>query len=469
MIRIRRFARRLKRQRWEIALAVSILAAMGLLLISEVEHRALAQGHERALRAAWVESRLHELASRLGAAEAAQQAFLETSNERHLHGYRLALPGIVDVLRRLEAAFAAGPDAARLFAGLSSAVAASLDEMEVAVQLAAAAPWNGRPDRLDGTRHGGATDEARELAESLAEEESLLATAAASGWRERLDSSRFGTLAILVMNVILLATLTRSLRRDWRQAHERARLLDRTVRERTRQLDALASRLQQAGEAEKAAMARELHDEIGALLTATKLDIAWARSHLPPDAKRVAARLADATGLLDQGLLAMRRIVEGLRPSALSHFGLCTAARDLAEQVAARAGWRLSMAIPAAMPQLHPDAEIALYRVLQESLTNVARHAHAGRVHVELRADAQRCILEVRDDGRGFSANEVRPASQGLFGMRHRVETLKGWFHVDTRPGVGTQVRAAVPMRGPGASGRAAAGTPALALESSLG
>lgn len=243
-----------------------------------------------------------------------------------------------------------------------------------------------------------------------------------------------------MISVALLAILFVALRKDWRCAQERQHTLDRLVRSRTRQLGLLASRLQEASEAQKAALARELHDELGALLTASKMDLAWIRRQLDPAQGRVAAKIADVMNLLDQGLLAKRRIVEGLRPSALDHFGICVAARDLCEQVAARAGWQLTLELPRTDPALDADGEIVLYRVLQESLTNAVKYAQAKRVRVALTCDATHCLLEVDDDGVGFDTDHVRAEAQGLFGMRHRVEARQGEFRIHTSPGAGTRI-----------------------------
>src|SRR5690606_25973960 len=189
-----------------------------------------------------------------------------------------------------------------------------------------------------------------------------------------------GIALVAALNVVLVVALFFGMKRDWRVAHERQDLLDQRVRERTRQLDSLASRLQEAAEAERAALARELHDELGGLLTASKMDIAWVRGRLGPDDAALREQLARVLQQLDQGIIAKRRIVEGLRPTTLSNFGLATAARQLTQQVAERAGWELELQLPEIDPQLPEEIEVALFRVLQESLTNAAKYAQASRL-----------------------------------------------------------------------------------------
>jgi signal transduction histidine kinase len=269
------------------------------------------------------------------------------------------------------------------------------------------------------------------------------------GWRASLALSRLGIALVAALNVVLLVALFFGMKRDWRVANERHDMLNRRVREHTRQLDSLASRLQEAAEAERSALARELHDELGAILTASKMDVAWVRGRLGEDHAALHEKLARVMQHLDQGIIAKRRIVEGLRPSTLSTFGLATAARELTKQVAERAGWEIELQLPELDPELPEEVEIALFRVLQESLTNAAKYAQATRVRVRLECEPHECRLEIEDNGRGFRADEVRPDAQGLFGMRQRTEARGGRLDVRSAPGTGTFIRARLPMAPP--------------------
>jgi signal transduction histidine kinase len=236
-------------------------------------------------------------------------------------------------------------------------------------------------------------------------------------------------------------------KRDWRVASERQQLLDRDVSE----LDSLASRLHAAAEAERSALARELHNELGTLLTASKMDLAWVRGRLGEEHAASHEKLARVVHHLERGIVATRRIVEGLRPSTLSDFGLATAARELTEQVAERAGWQLELDLPDADPRLAEDIEIALFRVLQESLTNAAKYAQASVLRVSLVCGMRQCRLEIEDDGRGFFLAEVGCDAQGLTGMRQRTEAHGGKLQIRSAPGEGTRIRAVLPL----SSGRA--------------
>lgn len=436
--------RPLKRWRWHIALALCVLAVASILGASEIGHRELARGYERSARAIWLGARLHELSARLAEAESGQRSYLLTWDAEYLETYRRAVPGVRRLLDQLRPHYAARPDpeADQVFAALVAAIDAKLGEIDLTLQLTE----NAHADRPLEVESGRRTmGEIRFLLEDLAAREELLVNDASGHWSRSLAVSRASIATAIGLAIFLITVLMCAVRRDWRRSTDREVLLDRLVQERTRQLDSLARRLQEASEADKAALARELHDEFGAILTVGKMDLAWVSRQLRPDQSGISTRVAEVADLLDQGLLAKRRIVEGLRPSALSHFGLGVAVRELSERYASGAGWCLQVRVADSTPVLGDDVEIMLYRVLQESLTNAARYANARNVDVALTFDSGRWVLKVGDDGIGFDLAEVRTEAQGIFGMRHRVEARRGHFNIESSPGQGTRVTAVVP------------------------
>jgi signal transduction histidine kinase len=439
----------LKRRRWNMALTVCVSAALGMLMVSELGHRQLTQGYEHGIESIWRGARLNELSAKLADTETGQRSYLLTWKEEYLEPYHRALPAIRRLLDELRRHYAASSDAEteRVFQALVDAIGAKLGEIELTLQLVERARADRALEVVDSGVGRQTMDEIRYLLDDLAGREDALVNTVSSGWRQSVDVSRLSLAGATALNVLLLTLLFTAMKRDWRRAQERQELLNRMVRDRTRQLDMLASRLQEASEAEKAAMARELHDELGALLTASKMDVARICQQLGTVRPDLSDRLGKVMKNLDQGLLTKRRIVEGLRPSALAYFGLGTAARELVEQIAERAGWEIEMDIPDSDPDLSSDAEIALFRVLQESLTNAAKYAAATKVRVALRCEANRCALEIADNGVGFVLGQVRVEAQGLFGMRHRIEARRGYFAVCTAPGAGTRVTVVIPDR----------------------
>ena len=198
--------------------------------------------------------------------------------------------------------------------------------------------------------------------------------------------------------------------------------------------------------AERAALARELHDELGAILTAARLDVAWLAAQPRCQDPDIGRRLAALQRLLAQGIEMKRRIVEDLHPTVLTHLGLVPALEQLVASSRARFSGDLRATVD---PQatLTGEPALALYRIAQEALTNVHKYAHARRVHVTLVRSRAGVELEVRDDGRGFDPGAVGCGHHGLAGMRHRMGAVGGRLDVDAAPGRGTTIRATVPAQ----------------------
>ena len=230
-------------------------------------------------------------------------------------------------------------------------------------------------------------------------------------------------------------------------AIERGRLME-TVRAGREQLQALSRRLLTAQEEERRRLAVELHDELGQVLTAVKINLgSLARESGGPAAP---AHLRDATASVDRAMERVRDLALDLRPSLLDDLGLGAAVRSHADKFARTTPVEAHLSIDA-VPRLSSGLEIACFRVAQEALTNVARHAKARNVWVDLHLDTEALDLRVRDDGIGFDVNLARGraisgASMGLLGMQERVSLAGGHYELSTRPEGGTEVRARFPL-----------------------
>ncbi len=220
--------------------------------------------------------------------------------------------------------------------------------------------------------------------------------------------------------------------------------LEAEVARRTRDLSDLARHLQTVREDERSRLARELHDELGGLLTAAKLDVARVRRRLPDPSPEVAERIGHLAQTLDAGIALKRRIIEDLRPSTLVHLGLRRTLEILCDEFARRAEIALDAEIDEL--ELSDERELAIYRIVQEALTNVARYAQARRVRVRVQAEGNAAQVEVGDDGVGFDPARVRAGAHGLAGMRFRVESFGGRWQLESAPGRGTRVLAQLPF-----------------------
>jgi PAS domain S-box-containing protein len=222
------------------------------------------------------------------------------------------------------------------------------------------------------------------------------------------------------------------------------------LRRQQQELRELSARVLEAREEEKTRIARELHDELGQMLTALKMDLAWLRERLPADAE-LAAKVGEMGEMLDQTVSSTRRISADLRPLMLDDLGLAEAAGWLVEDFARRSGVTVETRLPENMPQESISAGVstAVYRALQESLTNIARHSGARNAWVRMEADADTLHVEVEDDGRGIAPQDLaKSRSLGLRGMRERVAYLGGALEIGRAPRGGTRLRLRVPLRG---------------------
>ena len=226
----------------------------------------------------------------------------------------------------------------------------------------------------------------------------------------------------------------------------RSKIADENLRESREQLRQLAARLQAVREEERASIAREIHDELGQTLTAIKIDLAWVAGRVPRTWRRVRERSSGLLALVDGAVDTVRRLATQLRPAVLDDLGLAAAVEWQAQDIARRTGLDLAVTIPAEDLPLDRDQTTALFRILQEALTNVVRHADATHVGVELRQDGAAVILEVTDDGRGIGEESASAAeSLGLLGMRERAAALGGTVTVARGAKGGTRVTATVP------------------------
>lgn len=216
------------------------------------------------------------------------------------------------------------------------------------------------------------------------------------------------------------------------------------LRESRAQLAALSSHLEAVREDERERIARDIHDELGSILVRLKIEAALMASKLSGD---LAAKARSIEKLLDQAMGTASRVARQLRPGILKEFGLAAAIECQAEDFAHSTGITCRTQCDEGV-ELDPDTSLALFRIVQETLTNVAKHAHASLVVVRLRHEHGNIALEIRDNGRGIAEHDMdKPRSFGLRGIRERVQNLDGAFHIATAEQGGTLLMLKVPAR----------------------
>jgi signal transduction histidine kinase len=257
--------------------------------------------------------------------------------------------------------------------------------------------------------------------------------------------------AVLVFSVRREFTLQRAMS-DMLEQHNRD--LDAKVKERTAELAAanqslrqLSAHLHSAREHERTIVAREVHDVLGSTLTALKFELVGVETKCHSCDDGVLRRRQAAVELLDNALLTVRNVVNDLRPSIFDKFGLWEAIAWKAEEFEERMGVHCAVSMSEELPQPPGEVAIGIFRVFEEAMTNIARHAQASRVQINARIEEDAIALDVVDNGRGMSRQQMhRTNSFGLLGMRERAAQWGGTLQVESEQGTGTAVRLRLPL-----------------------
>jgi len=222
---------------------------------------------------------------------------------------------------------------------------------------------------------------------------------------------------------------------------------EKELRNSREQLRNLSSHLESVREEERTRLAREIHDELGQALTALKMDISWLIKHRMDEADLILKKTRSMEGLLDATIRTVQRLSGELRPGLLDDLGLAAAIEWQTEEFQDRTGITCEVVVDLQKVLISRDHATAIFRIFQETLTNVIRHAKASRVKVLLAAQGDRLVLEVRDNGRGITENEITNSKAfGLIGMRERVLALNGECIISGEPSKGTTIVVDVPI-----------------------
>ena len=273
-------------------------------------------------------------------------------------------------------------------------------------------------------------------------------------WERELMLAGRLNLATLLLGLVLAVIAATALARNARHRAETAAELQRQHDELKLQFDAqagelteLARHLQHVQEEERARLSRGLHDELGGVLLAARMDVTWMQRHAAGDDADVRMRLERLKQVLDQGIELKRRVVEELRPTLLDTMGLLAALRWQSEETCRRADLRCTERFPDEEPPFNRAGAIALFRVVQEALANVAKHAGASEVDIALELTDRDVVVTVQDNGVGAAPADLnRPRSHGIAGLRHRIQVLGGRLDISSAPNRGTTIRVRVPL-----------------------
>jgi len=435
--------------------ALLLAAVVGLFIAAQSGQRRLEDASRRVQLAAERETALGDLWQLLRGAESSERGYILVDNPEYLVPFQEAAGNLPHAVKRVDEAFLAAPpaiqadldDIKRLsdvrFSEMSDTLklyrtrgrAAAVEQIRTDAGQVTMVQIDDRVRRV----------QARETRRMLEVSESLRT----SRW-VILTTTTTALLASVVLVVLLIRLARRQLRSKELEAVEllqRRAELERVVARRTQELSELSTHLQSVAEQEKAALSRELHDELGGLLVAARMDVSWLEDRMSSSDPEVVEHFKRVQDALQSGVEMKRRVVENLRPSLLDNLGLFPALRWQVSDTCGRAGMECIEQYPAEELQLIPEASIAVFRIVQEALTNILKHSRAELVEITVERQAAWLMIRIRDDGVGIPAAQFQEQrSHGLASMRHRAEVLGGQWQVRSPADGGTEIEVRLPL-----------------------
>lgn len=392
--------------------------------------------------------RLHKL---LLDAETAARGYLLTHESNHLTPYEESVPRINNAIKSIEQETAGNSRqlaTTTLLAKYARGVVQSLD-------LTIRQGMNNQKLEKDWLEHGKVVMDAYRVQHSTLKK--MLMTDNLRLVEQSANSFRNAKISTVLLVMASLLLLLLAIAQSHKQQELRDQItellqaenqrLEREVLYRTAELTNLATYLTKVRETEKQHLARELHDELGALLTAAKLDANWIERKLPADTQDLLKqRLTRLQHSLTSGITLKRRITNDLRPMLLDDLGLIEALRALAGEFRVACEIDLTINLPQDEPKLPDAVSLSLFRIVQETFTNIQKYSQAHHVRVALSLAETAIELMIEDDGVGFDQSSPQLARHGLAGIKHRVFTHQGKLDIDSSPGAGVTIRVSIPV-----------------------
>ena len=443
--------------RWYVVLPPVLLIGflIGLFFIAAAGQTRLNAADTRVHNSEERDQALDDFLALIADAESEQRGYLLTGESSYLQSYRAAAAKLAPALDRLHESYASGEEPLKEISRLRMLSGQKLGELDEILALYDRA---GLVPALSATRADLGKRTTNDILKGVAvlrKQESAELAAATASWQSDLRMSRWITLGGAILNIGLVGLATGFVYADMRRrARHATNLLDqkrelaRQVEERTRELTALSTHLQDVSELEKSALSRELHDELGGLLVAARMDLSWLQHRLPTSDPAIEQRFKRIHECLSAGVDLKRRVVEELRPTLLDNMGLFAALRWQFKESCRRTGLRCTESIPETELRFAADAAIGVFRVAQEALTNILKHAEAKSADMAIEIQHDLFVMRISDDGKGtFPTRRTTIPSHGLASMRHRIAALGGSWELSTPPAGGTTVTARIPLR----------------------
>ena len=434
------------------AFPLAALTALAMFFISETSYQQATESLDGLGKMGSVRTTIQTIWRNLVDAETGQRGYLLTGRDEYLKPYSEALVSMRRELDDLALYYAKDPAGLASLARVEVLTSEKLSELATTLALYRDGREEAWRDLLLSDIGREKMDLARVSIERLLALESDKVAVGRKGVYQTLLLNRIGVSAMTALSLLALfmylrqtTALVRQRESQKRELQAERDQLETEVARRTQQLTDLAKHLQNVREDERNHLARELHDELGALLTSAKLDVARLKSRLGAMTPEVADRIKHLIEALNGGIALKRRIIEDLRPSSLSNLGLVAALDILVKGFDERFEGRIVTELEPV--SLTPSGDLTVYRLVQEALTNIAKYAQAKTIRIELRTESSQVHVAVTDDGVGFDTARVRSTAHGLLGMHYRVEAEGGRMTLDSTPGSGTRIEVLLPER----------------------
>ena len=432
-----------------VVLPLACSAALAMLAVNEFAYWNSSKAAAESLSVVATQKIINQLHTRTLEAETGQRGYLLTGRKEYLQPYEDSLSQINVGFVQLQTRYQHHPDQMKILQELQEITNSKLAVMAVTIDLQKKNQAQASLDLVLSYSGWQKMQRMRALSDALVmnEESNLL-----KSQNHMLNSLMLNRAGIALLAALSLTALILYLRQSLQLKHQQLGLqqlialerdqLEVTVSSRTRQLTELARYLQTTREDERSRLARNLHDDLGALLTSAKLDAARIKSRVATDSPETNSLLAHLVGNLNSSIALGRKIIEDLRPSALNNLGLVATLEILSREFAESSGLQVHGQFE--VVDLPPESELMVYRLMQEACTNILKYAKATNVWMQLRVQDAVVTASVRDDGVGFDTSAMLGMSYGLLGMRYRVEAANGVLTINSKLGVGTLVQAQI-------------------------
>lgn len=440
-----------------LAVIVITLVSIALLVVNAsmlvVNTAGTMDSNEQYARSYEIKRSLTAFESIITSAESGQRGYLLTGQTAYLEPFFRATRSWRTEINRLRNLTASNAARQSEIDALETMTAAAVKRLELTILRTDQPGPTGNADVAGTGRATASMDRVREIVGRMLKEED----ARVDSLRAEVLHDMWLTMAVALFTTVVtigvLVGLHKLLRR-YVGARARAETalreanqsLNREVEERTAELTELSQHLIRVSEEEKAKLARELHDTLGSNLTAINMDLNWISKRLPPEQPELRERLQRSLQMLTETVELKHEVIEGLRPSHLDNLGLAFAMRSHCREFTRRTGLPCEVEVLEDFDEIDPELSIAFYRVAQESLTNVTKHAQATSVRLRLHREPGGIRLCIIDDGAGLPVGAAsKPKSHGLIGMRERMRQVGGTLEIRPNERGGTVVEAFIP------------------------